>query len=280
MQKKKVKTSSSASARPHAAGAVKAGKTMENSFQKGLRLMEFIALCDHPVGVREVARELDLAKTTAHRLLQVLVDGGYVSRDGNSSRYSLNLKLWALSNAGLQRFNVRDFARRHMIDLCRATGETVYLSMLQDVQVVVIDKVDADQPLQVFSTIGGRYPAHCLATGKVILAYLGEAYWDEKLNSLPAVTGRTLHTKADLKREFNLVRKQGYAISDGEWVVNVVGVAAPILDATNKPIAAISIAGPTERFGPSTVRKLIPLIVSAAREISQHLGWRDRGVAS
>lgn len=240
---------------------------------KGLRVLEFLASQTEPVGVSEVARGCGLTKTTAHRNLQVLIENGYVSKD--RSGYSLNLRLWTIANASLRKFDIRDAARSHMADLCQVTNEVVHLSMLHDDRVVIMDKVDAAQPLQAHAPVGSTGPAHCLATGKAILAYVEDSYVDLKMNHLKAYTNRTIRTKTALRQALAQIRRDGFAVANGEWFENIVGIAAPIMDALGKPVAAIGIAGPTDRLTKAIIAEFAPRVVAAARSISSTLGQRN-----
>jgi DNA-binding IclR family transcriptional regulator len=224
------------------------------------------------MGVAEVARGCNFSKTTAHRLLQSLVDRGYVTKSGEPSRYCLNLKLWTLANIGFRQYDLRDLARPHLIELCRATREATHLSMLQDDNVVFIDKVDADQAIQAFTPIGGTGPAHALATGKAMLAHLDEASLDATLGHLTAFTERTITGRAELKLHLRSVREQGYAVATDEWFRNIAGVAAAILDARGYPLAAIGLAGPRDRLTDSEIQRIGPIVGAAAKKISKLLG--------
>jgi IclR family KDG regulon transcriptional repressor len=162
-----------------------------------------------------------------------------------------------------------------MIELAQATREAVHLSMLLDDQVVCVDKVDSDQPLQAHTPVGAASPAHCLATGKALLAYVGDEYIDAKLNNLTAHTGRTIRSKVELKRALLKIRAQGYATSIEEWYANVVGLAAPVLDVMGKPVAAVGIAAPADRLNAAAIARMAPKVIAAAQAISRHLGRRD-----
>jgi IclR family KDG regulon transcriptional repressor len=217
-----------------------------------------------------------MKKTTAHRLLQSLLRSGYVSKSGTPVQYSLNLKLWTLANAGLQQFDIREWAKPKMVELGHATREAVHLSMLLDDKVVCLDKVDSDQPLQAHTPIGSVSPAHCLATGKAILAYMGDDYIDARMKNLSVHTTRTLRTNADLKRALAKVREQGYATSVEEWHENVVGIAAPILDVVGRPVAAVGIAAPADRLSGASINRVASNVITAAQDIAAHLGRRER----
>jgi IclR family transcriptional regulator, KDG regulon repressor len=259
--------------RRKSAGA--AEEARENSLEKGLRLLEHVASSDGPVGVAEAARACGLSTTTTHRLLQSLVSAGYISRSGEPSRYFANLKLWTLANAG-QRFDIREVARPYLIDLSRSTHEAAHISMLQDDKVVIIDKVEAEQPLQAHSPIGGTGPVHCLATGKAILAYMDEDDVDQAVRTLPAMTNQTITSLSEFKKCLAQVRRDKFAASVSEWYENIVGIAAPILDHRGRPIAAIGIAGPKDRLTRKAIARLGPVVLDAATNISRLLGRGKR----
>jgi len=248
--------------------------SVESSLEKGLGVIEYLAQQGSAQGVSEIARACGLAKTTAHRLLQLLRRTGYINKRGDPARYFLSLKLWTLANQGLVQFDIREVAKPHLYELSRKTRESVHLSVLDDETVVFIDKVEGDHPIQAVTTLGARGPGHCLATGKAILAFTEASYFEGRFRVLKSFTARTLRTRADLLQSLIKVREQGYAVSDREWFESIVGIAAPVLDAGHRPIAAVGIAGPAERLAKRTWSRIGAHVRAAAAEISHTIGSR------
>ncbi len=144
---------------------------VDKTLSKGLRLMEALAAADAALSVSGLSQACGLTKSNTHRLLQTLKLLGYVRQIQRGGAYELTLKLWELGMEVHSRLDLAEVASRPMRELAEATGETVHLSMLEDDHVVYVDKIDSPHPIRAYSRKGGRAPAHCVATGKVLLAF-------------------------------------------------------------------------------------------------------------
>lgn len=248
--------------------------TVKNTtFVNGLSLLEALARSRQPCGVSELARQLQLTKSNVHRLLGTLVDLGYVANVGASGRYEVTLKLWELGAQVLEKLDVKRVAVEAMEKLAAVTGETAHLSVLDQGEVVYIDKVEGPQPVRAHSQTGSRAPAHCVATGKVLLAHAGSATINLVARNLRAYTERTITDRVQLRAELKRAVDNGYAINRGEWREGVFGMAAPIKDARGVVIAAIGISGPADRLRPKAAKQLVVAVVEAAHSVSVRLGW-------
>jgi DNA-binding IclR family transcriptional regulator len=244
---------------------------MDSTLLKGLTVLECLAGSEAPRGVSDLARTLDLTKSNVHRTLQTLMAAGYV-RTVSSGSYECTLKLFELASSVLARVDVRQAAEPFMRSLAEQTQETVHLSLLDKAEVIYLHKIESPHPVRAYSSIGGRAPAYCVASGKALLAYNKEVL-QTLPDSLPAYTSRTIPTRDKLKRELERVRVQGFAINRGEWREGVCGVAAIVHDAQGKAIASIGISGPADRLNLATLRRFSDMVVDAARGLSRALGY-------
>ena len=240
------------------------------SIERALAILN--RLCHgQPIGVTEFARELALAKSTVHRLLSTLERAGFVVRTADA-RYRLGMKLWEAGCAAVRGLNVRDAARPVMEMLASQTGETVHLSIWDQREAIYIDRVDGTNPIRLYSTIGGRAPAHATASGLALLAFQEVATQARvSRGSRRRFTERTITRPERLQRRLEEIRRKGYAFSVGAWYPGTAGVAAPIRSHTGSVVAALSVAGPAERIvsrGP----ELGVAVRTAAEEISRALG--------
>lgn len=251
---------------------------MNNTLVKGLRLLELLAARDGAMGVGELAKSLNIGASNAHRLLQALVELGYVVNDGGRGQYRASIKIWELGAHALHKLDFRETAASAMRWLLAETNETVHLSVLSGDEVVYVDKLDSPEPVRAYSSIGGRAPAYCVATGKVLLA------WREQrpaallsVHPLRRYTPATLADSAALALELARVRRQGYAVNRGEWRASVWGIAAPVRSAGGHVAAAVGISGPASRVRARGVRKLSALVIEAARQASVQLAQDNGG---
>jgi IclR family transcriptional regulator, KDG regulon repressor len=140
---------------------------------------------------------------------------------------------------------------------------------------VYIERLDSPHTLRMFLDIGRRNHAHCTATGKVLLAHVGERELDRLLKgwTLPAVTQHTITDQRRLRTALKRARQDGYAENRSESEVGVMSIAAPVHGAPGKVVAALSLAGPNERVEPHR-RELILATQQAAAIASRRLGYR------
>jgi DNA-binding IclR family transcriptional regulator len=246
---------------------------MDKTFLKGLTLLEAIARSERACGVTELAEMLQLNKSNVHRLLQGLVHQGFARKAAGTGRYELTMKLWELGSHVLSRLDVRQVAQPFLEGLAKKTSETVHLSVLDGIEVLYVAKIDSPQPVRAYTTVGGRAPAQCVATGKVQLAWADSEHVAQVKSALRAYTSKSITRSRDLEAEFERIRSQGYAINRGEWREQVCGVAAPIRDASGAVVAAIGLSGPADRLKPRRMKEWGSSVMQAASQISELLGY-------
>jgi len=233
---------------------------------------------DHPeLGVTEVAKALRIPKTTAQQMLATLSSIGLLRRT-TDRRYRLGWKVLALSDSLLKSTEVRVEARQVMSQLVARYGETVHLAVLDNDDVVYVDRVQGTHSVQVALTwVGARLPGHCSAVGKVLLASRepSEVAQIVERQGLTVYTPRTISTLAALERQLVDASRDGFAYDEEESVPDLCCVAAPIRDFRGDVIAALSMSLPTFRFdrGRDQYRDAV---VRAAGEISDRLGYMSR----
>ena len=226
----------------------------------------------------ELATQLQLHKSTAHRLLMILERNRMVEREPRSGRYRLGLRLFELGAIAISRFNIRDYARPHLERVLFETEETVHLCVLDAGEVLYVDKVEPSRSVRMASKIGRLAPAHCSAVGKAMLAHLPERELDEilKQRGLPRMTVKTIVTPADLKAELKTVRERGYAIDNEEAEEGVRCVGAAVLGPNGRPAGAISTSAPSFRLTLERVPAVAVSVCRAAKAISAESGYRAR----
>ncbi|KZS43911.1 IclR family transcriptional regulator [Paenibacillus glucanolyticus] len=248
---------------------------MIQSVTRALDILEFLKLNPGGLGVTEIAQKLDVAKSTAHRLLASLEEQDYVQKTGKDSIYSLGLKFIEMAEVVTENLKIVDIARPLIEKLSRDTGEIVHLVMLDGNEVLYIDKVENASTIRIYSQIGRRGPLYCTGVGKAILAYLPEDEVDQLLAgiTMQPFTEYTLTTPEELKQEFQTIRANAFAYDNEEHERGIRCVAAPIFDHTQKSRYAISITGPITRMSDDILREYIPWTKETAQAISRKMGF-------
>jgi DNA-binding IclR family transcriptional regulator len=248
---------------------------MDKTLLKGLLVLEAVAnQAGDSITIQTLATQLGLTKSNAHRTLQTLAHAGYAVRDETTGNYRSTLKLFELGAKQLAHLDVRRFAGPTMRQLAQTAQETVHLSILDGDTVIYVDKIDSPQPVRAYSVVGGRAPAYCVATGKVLLAFQTHDYVARCVNELKRSTPSTITEPAALHAELARIARCGYAVNRGEWRETVGGIAAPVFDGLGTAVAAIGISGPLEQLPLKRVKVLIPDVLRAGAEISRAMGYR------
>lgn len=244
---------------------------MEKTLAKGLIVLEALVHRGQPCGVSDLAVSLGVSKSNAHRLLNTLVETGYVtSFDG---RYAPTLKVWELGTKVIGGYDVKELARPAMTKLVRETAEGVRLTVLdrKTLDVIYIDKIDSPQDVRTFSELGGRAPAHCTSSGKVLLAYQDDAFIAQAVRKLRAFTKNTIVDRRAFIEHLKKVRAYGYAVNQREFSSQVNGVAAPIFGYDGNIVAALSVAAPADRMPASQIKKVTLLLREVAASVTARM---------
>ena len=223
--------------------------------------------------IGEVAKHLEVAPSTASRLVAMLQARGYVARDADSRGYVVGTKLRDIGIAAVRELDIRPQVHPYLEALSADTGETVQIGILQGQTIVFLDCVEGWHSLRVSSRVGELLPAHSLSTGKALLAELPPAEFLALYprESLRSVTRRTTTSRSALQRELALVAKRGYATSFGESAEDVATVAASVRDAVGRVRCAVSIAAPASRLTSKNVGKYAEQVRQAGRAIAAGL---------
>ncbi|XVV15137.1 IclR family transcriptional regulator [Actinoplanes sp. CA-131856] len=200
------------------------------------------------LGVSEIAVRAGVPKSTAHRLLAVLQQRGYVRHDG--SRYRLTEQVFELGSRASWPRGIRDRAVPFMAELHHETLQTVHLAVLHEGHVLYVEKIFGHQAQPCPTAVGSRNPVHATALGKSMLAFSPDETVEAAMTTeLTALTRHTLTVPESLRRDLLQARQDGVASEVEECRLGLACVAAPILDkATGAAMAALSISSPAVRF--------------------------------
>jgi len=248
---------------------------MDKTLLKGLQVLEHVVASSDPVRSTDVATTLGLMQSNAHRVLKTLQHAGYLVQDPQSRTFSGSLKLWELGSQIVGRLDLRRSASVQLHELAQETGEAVHLSILDQAEVIYIDKIDSPQAVGAYTRTGGRAPAHCVATGKALLSQLSEESLAPLLTNLKRFSPNTITGAKALADELRLTRERGYSVNKGEWREGVWGLASVIFDARDEPVAAVGVSGPDFRLcEPERTAEMGEAVKRYARAISLQLGNR------
>jgi IclR family KDG regulon transcriptional repressor len=240
------------------------------SLLRALCILEMVAQKSGGFTNAEISRRLKIATSTTSYILSRLEREGYLTRDAEDGRYEIGLKVVALAHGALRGMGLRKVAEPILHRLVAETRYSGIVGVLERGLMMIVDKVERPDLAFIDMDIGVRYPAHSTALGKVLLAHLPPLKVAKRIERY-AVTPASRNPKFTVEgfmRELATVKKQGYAMSDGELYLGISAIAAPILDSNSVVRAAVSATGPTRM---AEEDKLIACVTRAARDISQRL---------
>ncbi len=245
------------------------------SLSRALNVLEIVTKENEPLGITEISKKANLHKSTVYRILDTLHYRGYISQKQENEKYTASLKLFELGSLVNNGLDLRSTARPYLEKIKNLTEETVHLGVMDEGEVVYIEKAESPQAITIRSMVGKRVYAHSTSLGKAILAFSSNDLVDSIIKSkgLPKKTSNTITNEKDFKMELKAIRKQGYAINDEENEEYIRCLAGPIFNHKGEISAAISISGPAIRITLDKVEEFSSLIKQYSKKISNSLGY-------
>ena len=214
-----------------------------SALSKALDVLALIAKSERPVGLADLAERLELPRPTLHRVLQQLSDEQLILRAAQKDRYIVGPKLTQLSADALCSLSASPPIRAILNELVLETQETCNVGVLDQDEVVYIERVEGISPLRLQLQVGSRVPFHCTAIGKLLAAQQHKNVRTRLMKSadLKQFTSRTLADEVLLEAEFSKIRSDGYSFNNEEYVEGLSAIAVAITDGNGKAIGAVSV---------------------------------------
>jgi IclR family transcriptional regulator, KDG regulon repressor len=246
-----------------------------SSVTSALLVLKAFSAEEAEIGISSLAKRLGLAKSTTHRLAVTLTAEGFLEQNPETGRYRLGLSLFTLGALARRRMDVSNVSRPLLGVLRDKFQEASTLAILSGHSIMFLHNMESGQAIGIRAHIGDLKPAFCTAEGRVLLAFGPAAQAAEVLNGERSPrTANTETSPAALRRMLDEVRTSGFAIDDEESEEGMRCLAAPVRDISGKVIAAVGLAGPTQRLTKKALRALAPEVVATGEAISVRLGWR------
>lgn len=250
------------------------------SLSRAFHILEILS--DHPRGISltELAKCVDLSKSTVHRFLVSLSECGYVYKENSSGKYRLTLRMFEIGSRAVHALSILEIARPHLDHLAEVTNETVHLVLHEGTQVVYIYKYNlTTAAINIGSETGNCSPIYCTGVGKAILAHLPPEeisnIW--KQCNIVRYTENTITDFDDMLAELARIRRYNYAQDNEEHEHHISCIAAPIFDFSGRPRYALSITAPTVRMPEDRRQEFIRLVQEVSMEISSLMGFNSPG---
>lgn len=250
---------------------------LNTSLNKALSIIDLFSFDTPELSITEIANSLDVNASSLYPLLATLTRFRYLEKNPDTKKYRLGIKLLEKGYIVQAQLDIRDRASPYLEELRALSRENVHLAILDGHEIVYIDKRETTPTLPIESRIGKRGPAYCTALGKVLLAWTPASLWEESMrkNGIKAFTENTIRDIQDLKEHLALVRKQGYAIDDGEFQEEGYCIGTPIRDYRGIVVAAVSVSLPKSSLTPERKDQLVEAVTGVAKKISESLGFNS-----
>ncbi|MFE7723899.1 IclR family transcriptional regulator [Nocardia rhizosphaerihabitans] len=249
----------------------------ESLMSRVVRIYEAFGSEHRAVTLTELAQRSDLPLATASRLVSELIEHGWLYRDAQR-RVCVGVRMWELVSRAAPTVGLREAAVPIMADLHAAVGHHVQLAVLQDREVLYIERLSASRAIRNRVRVAGRLPLHATSSGLVLLAHSPSGVQEMALSRpLRALTPRTITDPVALRSALSEVRRTGVAYCPGFVDECATGIAVPVRGSGNQVVAALSVLVPHDL----AARRVIPVLRSAGCDISSSLagGTTLHGIA-
>ncbi|MCF8482800.1 MAG: IclR family transcriptional regulator [Rhodospirillum sp.] len=242
-----------------------------SAISRSILLLEAISRYLRPVGVQELALELDQPRQSVHRLVAQLEALGLVLREPGSDRFSVGPRLRTLSLSCISSYQQTSTTHQILINLVKEVGETCNVGMLDGNEILYIDRVECDWPLRVQLKPGSRVPVYCTAIGKLMLAFSETRHRRKVIEAIDLVqlTDSTITDPILLDLEFDEIQARNFAVNREEDALGLIAVAVAIRDPAGEVIAGLGMHAPTARMSIDRAKGCLPKLRAAAAEMSQ-----------
>ena len=247
------------------------------NLERGLEIMELLADNSTGLSIQEIKNELNLSQTTVFRITQSLLQLGYLRRDEESKHFFLTRKMLTVGFRSINEHDLLGIALPWMRQLRDELKETVFLGVIGDTEGVFIEQALGTYPFKFMLTPGNKFPYHCSAPGKAMLAYMPEKEQQATIDKivLDRYNENTITTKSKLLKELKEVNENGFSLDREEQLKGVVCVGAPLFDYQGVPKASIWISGPTERVNEKVWNDQGAMVKQYADKISFEMGYKN-----
>jgi DNA-binding IclR family transcriptional regulator len=244
-----------------------------SALQKGFSLLECLVESGHALTLAELAMQLDLPKTTVHRLLINLEAAQLLRRDLSGKRYAPaeRLKRFSLRTVA---FAARTAPIQAVLErLVAEIGESVNLGVLDGTAVTYVHRIECNWPLRTHLSAGSHVPLHCTATGKLFLALMPDSQRAALLDEidLRAYAPNTLTSRKRLEDELAKIRDRRVAVNNEEFMVGAVGLSVPLVGVDGEMVAGVALHAPVARLSIKDAQKFVPLLRRATEKLARVL---------
>jgi IclR family transcriptional regulator, KDG regulon repressor len=240
-------------------------------------ILEILSESPNGISLAQLARQTKIPKSTLFRILYTLQKYSIVSEDRERKIFSLGMKLLDWGNAALDKIDLKSIAHPHLVTLAYETKESFYLTVMDNNEIIIIDRVDTPEVWGIVARLGTRSPFHCTATGQVITAGMHEEDLDRliKVKGLKKYTPKTITSATALRKKLKKVREEGFAVCEREYKDDLIAIAVPIYEHSGRVIASLmtAIQANQAKNNKKIIDYLVKVLQREGMNISRKLGY-------
>lgn len=255
-----------------ASEAAPVGRDYVNALARGLEVIKVFTRYTPKMTLSEIAQATGMTRATVRRFLLTLAHEGYVEISGR--HFSLRPKILELGFSALSSMDLWDVVQPVINDLSQKLHESCFAAVLDGESVIYVARATPNRRVNVGISIGSRIPAHCVSTGRVLLAALPEEELHRYVEAitLTRFTPNTTMSKVQLRSALDEVRRQGWSIVDQELEVGLRSLSVPVRDGSDQIVAALNVCCPSTRISLEDMKtRILAVTLEASRNITMAL---------
>lgn len=244
------------------------------SIERAFDIMEAVAVEQNGLGITEIAERTGLHKSTAFRIVSTMIERGYLMKT-EAGKYKIGLKCIEVASCFITGLELQTEARPYVSEMASHLGLTSYLGILDGDKVLYVERIDTVSPARLFVNIGQKVNAYCSSLGKCLLSIFSREQVNEIMKDCSFIkfTPKTISGLDALHRELAKVRRNGWAMDDGEFEKNHRCIGAPVYDYRGDIIAAVSASGDKHVIPDDRIEEISEYVMKTASEISKAMGY-------
>lgn len=249
---------------------------MIQSLIRAIDVLEVLKVPEKSFSLAELSEALSLPPSTIHRILKTFCSKNYVTRDEKTHLYQLGPALISLGMAATHNAKLRNAAPPILNKLSAMTGEDAFLVILAGYKGLVLEKAEGPNNLKVIEKFGGEIDLHCGAIRKSLLAFQPDSFIREFIeHGLSRHADNTITNPKALISDLKKIRKDGIAVSRGEYIRDAMGIGAPVLGRSGAIVASLGIIAPISRVDDQRIPVLKKDVKQCSMELSYAMGYAE-----
>lgn len=242
-----------------------------------LEIIEYFSKKSLSIGIADISNALGINKNAVSRVLEALLEKNWIyMSDSVNKKYRLTMKPFSMLSRSTRSDELVKIAEPILSELHEKLGDSVYLGIRNGRNVLYLLHFDSTKEVRISGRVGGEYPLHCSAPGKVLLAYESQSVIEEYFaKKADEKNENAIKSAVEFSDEALKIKNVGYAIDNEEFGKGIICIASPIFNNEGKVIATVGVSSLTIYDDTaSLINDKFPLLKNSAEKLSENLGFQ------